>query len=116
MQDWGVTYDDLEPFYERFEKIAGVSGKAGVLNGKKIDGANIFEGNRKSEFPLPPLATTRLTDLFTEGTQKLGLHRSWCPPAKRRRPKLTRWACAWGPAPIAVYGCGTSPSRAPMLA
>ena len=43
VQDWGVTYDDLEPFYKRFEKIAGVSGKAGFLNGEKIDGANIFE-------------------------------------------------------------------------
>ena len=29
LQDWGVTYDELEPFYDRFEKIAGVSGKIG---------------------------------------------------------------------------------------
>jgi len=44
LQDWGVTYEDLEPFYERFEQIAGISGKAGNLRGKIIEGGNPFEG------------------------------------------------------------------------
>jgi gluconate 2-dehydrogenase alpha chain len=38
VQDWGVTYDELEPFYDRFEKIAGTSGTAGVINGVKKPG------------------------------------------------------------------------------
>jgi hypothetical protein len=40
IQDWGVTYQELEPYYDRFEKIAGISGKAGNLNGVKQDGGN----------------------------------------------------------------------------
>src|SRR4029077_2383999 len=38
IQDWGVTYDDLEPPYDRFEKLCGTSGRAGNLRGRKIDG------------------------------------------------------------------------------
>jgi len=29
IQDWGVTYADLEPHYTRVEQMMGVSGKAG---------------------------------------------------------------------------------------
>ena len=31
VQDWGVTYDELEPYYDKFEYLCGVSGKAGNL-------------------------------------------------------------------------------------
>src|SRR5215470_406785 len=34
IQDWGITYAELEPYYDRFEHTAGVSGKAGNLRGK----------------------------------------------------------------------------------
>ena len=34
IQDWGVTYQELEPYYDRFEYLLGVCGKAGNLNGK----------------------------------------------------------------------------------
>ena len=53
LQDWPITYDDLEPYYDRFEKTCGTSGKAGNLNGQKIDGGNIFEGPRKDEVSQP---------------------------------------------------------------
>src|ERR1700678_1760926 len=29
IQDWGITYDELEPFYDRFEAVIGASGIAG---------------------------------------------------------------------------------------
>jgi gluconate 2-dehydrogenase alpha chain len=29
IQDWPVTYDELEPYYERYEKLCGASGQAG---------------------------------------------------------------------------------------
>ncbi len=29
IQDWGVTYDELEPYYDKFEYLCGISGKAG---------------------------------------------------------------------------------------
>src|SRR5215211_8654865 len=33
IQDWGITYDELEPYYDRFEYTAGISGKAGNIRG-----------------------------------------------------------------------------------
>ena len=55
-QDLPACYDELEPYYDKFEKLCGTSGKAGNLRGKMIDGGNIFEGPRQIEYPNPPLA------------------------------------------------------------
>ena len=44
IQDWGVTYDELEPHYDRFEYLLGVSGKAGNIKGKIQPGANLRLG------------------------------------------------------------------------
>ena len=51
VQDWAMTYDELEPYYDKFEKLCGTSGKAGNLRGHKIEGGNIFEGPRQNEYP-----------------------------------------------------------------
>ena len=55
LQDWGVSYEELEPYYDKFEYLCGVSGKAGNLQGQKIDGGNVFEGPRQREYPNPPM-------------------------------------------------------------
>ncbi len=55
VQDWGVTYDELEPHYDKFEYLCGISGKAGNLNGKIQPGGNPFEGPRSRDYPNPPL-------------------------------------------------------------
>ena len=34
IQDWPVSYDELEPHYDRFDKLCGVSGQAGNLAGQ----------------------------------------------------------------------------------
>lgn len=74
VQDWGVSYNDLEPHYDRWEKIAGIGGKAGVLNGEKQAGGNPFEGSRQSEYPTPPLVRSRWNDIFAATTEKMGYH------------------------------------------
>jgi len=52
----------------------GVSGKAGNLGGKLIDGGNIFESPRSQEYPTPPLKHSYASFLFKEATRKLGYH------------------------------------------
>ena len=27
IQDWGITYDEIEPYYTKFEQMAGISGE-----------------------------------------------------------------------------------------
>ncbi len=60
LADWPMTYADLEPFYDRAEYELGVSGKAGNLQGRKIDGGNVFEAPRSREYPLPALLADHL--------------------------------------------------------
>ena len=48
IQDWPITYDEIEPFYDAVDYDIGVSGKAGNLNGEQIEGGNVFEGPRSA--------------------------------------------------------------------
>ncbi|MEO4042926.1 GMC family oxidoreductase [Hoeflea sp. CAU 1731] len=74
IQDFGVDYDELEPYFDRFEKIVGVSGKAGNLNGAIMDGGNPFEAPRASDYPMPPLEQTYDAVLFAKAARNLGYH------------------------------------------
>lgn len=72
--DFGVSYDELEPFYDRFEKLCGVSGRAGNLRGQRIDGGNVFEGQRSAEYPNKPLHQTLSGELFERTVRNFGYH------------------------------------------
>lgn len=85
IQDWGITYKELEPFYDKFEKTAGISGKAGNLNGSIQEGGNPFEAPRSSNYPLPPLERSLACDLFANAAKKLGLHPFPIPAANASR-------------------------------
>ncbi len=51
IQDWGVTYDELEPYYDRWEYLCGISGKAGNIKGQIQSGGNPFEGAALARLP-----------------------------------------------------------------
>ena len=72
IQDWGVTYHELEPYHETFEKLFGVAGKAGNLRGQIQEGGNPFEAPRRSEYPQPPLEITEAGVIVSEAARKLG--------------------------------------------
>ncbi|RYF30136.1 MAG: GMC family oxidoreductase, partial [Comamonadaceae bacterium] len=72
LQDFGVSYDELEPHFDQFEKICGTSGKAGNLKGQIQAGGNPFEGWRANDFPLPPLASPNSGELFAKAARELG--------------------------------------------
>ena len=72
IQDWGVTYAELEPYYEKFERTAGVSGKAGNIKGVVQKGGNRFEAPRQNEYALPPLKSTQAGLMFAEAAEKAG--------------------------------------------
>ncbi|TZG36027.1 GMC family oxidoreductase [Agrobacterium sp. B1(2019)] len=74
IEDWGVTYDELEPFFDRFEYICGISGQAGNLGGQRQDGGNPFEGPRSRPYPLPPLPTLLNGTMFSDAARAMGYH------------------------------------------
>src|SRR5579859_5630073 len=72
LQDWGVTWDDIEPYYDQFEEIFGVGGKAGNLDGEIQTGGNPHEGPRSREYPNPPTRRTHEGALFADAVSSLG--------------------------------------------
>lgn len=74
IQDWGITYSELEPYYEKFEYLAGVSGRAGNIKGEIRPGGNPYESSREKDYPLPPLQQGLSDILFDETTKRMGYH------------------------------------------
>lgn len=71
VEDWPFGYDELEPYYEKVEYTIGVSGQAGNLQGKKISGGNIFEGERRRDYPMKPLRSSPFTKLMDTAARGL---------------------------------------------
>lgn len=100
VQDWGFTYEEIEPYYWRAEQLIGVGGKAGNLEGKKIDGGNVFEGSRSHEYPNPPHKLTYAVTLYEKAVRELGYHPYPVPTATLSRTYtnpdgITRAGCAY---------------------
>ena len=74
IQDWGVTYDDLEPHYDRFEYLLGTSGKAGNIKGQIQAGGDPHESPRSREYPTPPQKEHFQGALFRKAANSLGYH------------------------------------------
>ena len=67
IQDWGGRHDDLEPYYDRFEFLAGISGKAGNIKGVIQAGGNPFEVTAQENNILPPMKEILAPTLFNGG-------------------------------------------------
>ncbi|MDQ0219943.1 GMC family oxidoreductase [Peribacillus cavernae] len=63
IQDWGITYDELEPYYDTFEKVAGIGGED-----------NHFQGKRSNPYPNKPMKETPITGKFKKAAKDMGLH------------------------------------------
>ncbi|HSU77094.1 MAG TPA: GMC family oxidoreductase [Burkholderiales bacterium] len=72
IQDWGVTYAQTEPYHDLFERLFGISGKAGNIKGQIQPGGNPFEAPRSREYPQPPLEMTEAGVIFAAAAEKLG--------------------------------------------
>ena len=95
-QDWGVTYDELEPYYDQFEHIYGVGGKAGNLNGEIQPGGNPFEGPRSREYPNPPTRSTPQGAMFAKAAAELGYHPFPGPAAAMTRDYMNLYKVMMG--------------------
>ncbi len=76
LQDWGITYDELEPYFNKFEYIAGISGEDN----------NPFWGKRSEPFPTPPMKKTPILERFETAAKNLGYHPFMLPSANLSEP------------------------------
>lgn len=72
VEDWPLTYEELEPYYDRIEYALGVSGYAGNINGQRQPNGNPFEGPRKRQYPMPGLRESPFTEMMTQAARSLG--------------------------------------------
>jgi gluconate 2-dehydrogenase alpha chain len=118
IQDWGVTYQDLEPHYDRFEYICGASGKAGNLNGQIQPGGNPFEGPRSREYPNPPLDLSYSPTLFGDAARQMGFKPFPHPAANMSRPYTNPLGVQLGPCTYCgfceKFGCGNYSKASPQ--
>ncbi len=95
LEDWPLSYEDLEPFYEKVEYEVGVSGKAGNIQGNLDPNGNIYEGPRQREYPMPPLRGSEFSDHMAETARKLGWKPFHAPAAINSQPYKGRPGCAY---------------------
>jgi choline dehydrogenase-like flavoprotein len=83
LEDWPITYEELEPFYEKAEYEIGVAGEA----------ANPFAAPRSRPYPMPPFPLNREGRLLDAAARRLGLHPFPIPMLRNSVPRDGRAAC-----------------------
>jgi gluconate 2-dehydrogenase alpha chain len=118
VQDWGVTYEELEPHYDQFDQICGTTGKAGNLKGKIQPGGNPFEGPRSKEYPNPPMPLTYAPTLFAQAAAGMGYKPFTHPGGNMSRPYTNPLGCQLGECTYCgfceKFGCGNYSKASPQ--
>lgn len=105
LADWPISWEQLEPYYERAEVELGVSG----------DGAkNPFE-KRRRPLPLPPLQANGFAKLIDAACTKLGLHAYDTARSILSQPWNGRAGCRYSHF-CANYGCETGAKSSVLAA
>jgi choline dehydrogenase-like flavoprotein len=84
LEDWPISYDDLEPYYEKAEWEIGVSGD---------DSNNVFKAPRRKPLPMPPLPANREYQVLQPAARRLGLHPFDIPMLRNSVPYNGRAGC-----------------------
>lgn len=118
MQDWGITYDELEASYDRFEYTCGIAGKAGNLKGQIQPGGNPFEGPRQRDYPTPPMQMPYVPTLFGTAAANLGWHPFPNPSANMSQAYTNPYGCKLAPCTYCGFcerfGCGNYSKASPQ--
>jgi gluconate 2-dehydrogenase alpha chain len=109
IQDYPVTFEELEPYFAQWEEVAAVSGKAGNINNRIISGGNRWEAPRSGEYPLPPLKSIYGAQVFAKAADELGFKAFPVPAANASAPYTNQYGVRLGPCNFCGfcegYGC-----------
>jgi choline dehydrogenase-like flavoprotein len=84
VEDWPISYQDLEPYYDRAEYEVGVAGS---------NEGNPFAAPRKRPFPMPPFPLNEESKRVWAVGKKMGLHPFHVPFLRNSVPYNGRPAC-----------------------
>jgi gluconate 2-dehydrogenase alpha chain len=118
IQDWGVTYDELEPHYNTFEYLCGTSGTAGNLRGQVQEGGNPFEGPRSQAYPNPAQKQGFGHTLFAKAARELGYKPFPQPSGNMSQAYVNPLGVRMGPCTFCGFcewfGCGNYSKASPQ--
>ncbi len=118
IQDWGITYEELEPHYDGFEYLCGTSGAAGNLQGTIQQGGNPFEGPRSRPYPTPPQKQGFGHTLWAKAAAELGYKPFPQPSGNLSQAYTNPLGLRMGPCTYCGYcewfGCGNYSKASPQ--
>ncbi len=118
IQDWGVSYEQLEPYYDKFEYLCGTCGTAGNLQGRIQEGGNPFEGPRSRAYPNPAQQQPFSHTLFAKAARELGYKPFPQPSGNMSRPYTNPLGVRMGPCTYCGFcewfGCGNYSKSSPQ--
>ncbi|HEY6482191.1 MAG TPA: GMC family oxidoreductase [Steroidobacteraceae bacterium] len=118
IQDWGVTFAEIEPYYDKFERLCGTSGTAGNLQGKIQEGGNPFEGPRSQPYPNPAQQQPFSHTLFAKAAREMGYKPFPQPSGNMSRPYTNPLGVRLGPCTYCGFcewfGCGNYSKASPQ--
>lgn len=97
VEDWPISYDELEPYYAMVDEQVGVSGK--VV-------AHPHQEPRSTDFFQPPVAEHAISTWIDKAATDLGYHPIPVPRAVLSRPAMGRQSCEYS-GYCSSYGCSS---------
>ena len=96
--DWPIGYDDLEPYYDKVEKLVGVSGH--------FTPHSNAEPRSSADFPHPPTLEHPVSAWIDRACGELGYHALQVPRAILSRPAHGRRSCEYS-GYCGSFGCSS---------
>ena len=96
--DWVIDYSELEPYYEKVERLVGISGE--------VTPYRHHEPRSTKEFPYPPLGEHPISKLIDRSCEKLNIVAYKTPRAILSKPKGERNQCYYSNY-CGSYGCSS---------
>ena len=110
VEDWPISYDEVEPYYERAETHVGIGGWPGNIQGRirpvNAEEGNPFEAPRQRDFPFRPLRDNATNLTFRYGALERGLHPFHVPTAILTKPYLSPYGVSRPPCTYCTFCTG----------
>jgi len=107
--DWPISYEELEPYYEKAERLVGISGR--------IKNHPNQEPRSTRDFPYPPTQEHFISSKIDKACDDLNYHSLQTPRAVLSQPAMNRRSCEYSGF-CGSYGCSSGAkgsSRAALL-
>lgn len=121
IQDWGVTYEELEPYYTLFEQVCATSAAPyeGQPPGELLP-SDPHCGPRSQPYPNPPMKQAYSGHLYGEAARNLGYHPFQVPSANSTRAYTNPFGMTYKPCMYCgfceKFGCEHFAKASPQVA